>query len=141
MSKTAIELGPGTTIPVIDFSGFTSCDEVATREATAGSIRQAFEDFGFLYLRNHGVPQSVIDELFSLGCAFFALPAETKTRAGGYAPPGYSGLDPTKPADVKSGSQPPTTLTCRPPTGQGGCLVSAKRRWSFTRQHRQSVAK
>lgn len=73
MSKTAIELGAATTIPVIDFSGFTGC-ESATREATAGSIRRAFEDFGFLYLRNHGVAQSVIDELFSQGSAFFALP-------------------------------------------------------------------
>jgi hypothetical protein len=26
-------------------------------------MREAFEDFGFIYLSNHSVPQSVVDEL------------------------------------------------------------------------------
>jgi len=100
MSQARVELGRGTAIPVIDFSDFTGWD-AATRKATATSIRRAFEDFGFLYLRNHGAPQSVVGDLFDQARAFFALPAEAKARATGYAPPGYSGLDPSKPADVK----------------------------------------
>jgi isopenicillin N synthase-like dioxygenase len=100
MSKAEVALGRGTTIPVIDFSDFTSGDS-DTHQATATSIRRAFEDFGFLYLRNHRVPQSVVDELFDQSRAFFALPTEAKTRATGYASLGYSGLDPSKPADVK----------------------------------------
>jgi isopenicillin N synthase-like dioxygenase len=100
MSTTEVALGRGTTIPVIDFSGFRG-ENSDTQQAIATSIRRALEEFGFLYLRNHGVHQTLIDELFDQSRAFFALPTEAKARATGYASPGYSGLDPGKPADVK----------------------------------------
>src|SRR5262249_25711544 len=54
-----------------------------------------------IYLRNHGVPQSVVDELFAQSIAFFDLPQTTKSQAGGYREAGLSGLDPSKPTDVK----------------------------------------
>ncbi len=60
-------------------------------------MREAFEDFGFIYLKNHGVPQNVVDELFAQSIAFFGLPQITKADAGGYRGAGLSGLDPTKP--------------------------------------------
>jgi isopenicillin N synthase-like dioxygenase len=64
-------------------------------------MREAFEDFGFIYLKNHSVPQSVVDELFARSIAFFELPQVTKAEAGGYRGAGLSGLDPSKPTDVK----------------------------------------
>ena len=85
---------------VIEFAGLTS-DDVALRKATAVSMREAFEDFGFIYLKNHSVPQRVIDALFTQSIAFFDLPQTTKAAAGGYRGPGLSGLDPGKPTDVK----------------------------------------
>lgn len=100
MSEVALELGSGEKIPIIDFTGLTAGD-LALRKATATSIREAFEDFGFIYLNNHSVPQSVIDELFARSTAFFDLPQATKAVAGGYRGAGLSGLDPTKPTDVK----------------------------------------
>jgi isopenicillin N synthase-like dioxygenase len=100
MSEGAIELGSGEKIPVIDFIGLTAAD-LALRKATAVSMREAFEDFGFIYLKDHSVPQSVIDELFARSIAFFDLPQATKAQAGGYRGAGLSGLDPTKPTDVK----------------------------------------
>jgi isopenicillin N synthase-like dioxygenase len=100
MSKMAVKLGSGETIPVIDFSGLTDND-TAIRKVTARSMREALEDFGFIYLQNHGIPQTVIDELFARGSTFFDLPQDTKARAAGYRGPGLSGLDPTKPTDVK----------------------------------------
>jgi isopenicillin N synthase-like dioxygenase len=100
MSDVAMELGAGEKIPFIDFTGFTSAD-LALREATAMSMREAFEDFGFIYLQNHSVPQSVIDELFARSIAFFDLPQATKAEARGYRGAGLSGLDPSKPTDVK----------------------------------------
>jgi isopenicillin N synthase-like dioxygenase len=100
MAKVAVELGSGEKIPVIDFAGLTAAD-LALRKATATSMREAFEDFGFIYLKNHSVPQSVVDELFSQGIGFFSLPEATKAEAGGYRGPGISALDPSKPTDVK----------------------------------------
>jgi len=100
MSEMAVELGSGEKIPVIDFTGLTSAD-LAVRKAAAVSMREAFEDFGFIYLKNHSVAQSVINELFARGIEFFDLPQKTKAEAGGYRGPGLTGLDPSKPTDVK----------------------------------------
>jgi isopenicillin N synthase-like dioxygenase len=102
MSQAAVDLGTGTSIPIVDFAGFPG-GEGTTRTAIAASIRRAFEDFGFFYLRNHGVSQQILDALFAESCAFFARPLETKTAASGYSAPGYSALDPTRPADLKEG--------------------------------------
>ena len=100
MPQVAVELSAGGKIPVIDFIGFAAGD-LALRKATAVSMREAFEDFGFIYLKNHSVDQSVVDELFARSIAFFDLPQRTKAEAGGYRGAGLSGLDPTKPTNVK----------------------------------------
>ena len=86
MSDVAMELGAGEKIPVIDFTGLTSAD-LALRKATAMSMREAFEDFGFIYLQKHSVPQSVIDELFARSIAFFDLPQATKAKPAVIAAP------------------------------------------------------
>jgi isopenicillin N synthase-like dioxygenase len=99
MSKTAVELG-GEKIPVVDFAGLTA-GHLARRNATATSMREAFEDFGFIYLNNHGIAQIIVDELFGQSIAFFDLPQAAKAQAGGYRGAGRSGLDPSKPTDVK----------------------------------------
>ena len=100
MSKITVELGAGERIPVVDFRGLTVGD-LARRKATAASVREAFEDFGFIYIRDHSVPQRVVDDLFVQAIAFFNLPPTTKAEAGGYRGAGLTGLDPTKPTDVK----------------------------------------
>jgi isopenicillin N synthase-like dioxygenase len=100
MSQAAVSLGTDTSVPVVDFAGFTNGD-AATRAATALGIRQALADFGFLYLRNHGVPAGVVDAVFDQAVAFFAFPEETKRQANAYTAPGYRALDPSRPADYK----------------------------------------
>jgi isopenicillin N synthase-like dioxygenase len=100
MSQIAVSLGADTSVPVIDFGGFTNGD-AAARAATALSIRQALAEFGFLYLRNHSVPLGVIDAVFAQGVEFFALPESVKRQAGGYSAPGYKALDPSRPPDYK----------------------------------------
>ena len=100
MSEVTVELGSGERIPVVDLTGLKSGD-FAVRKATAISMREAFEDFGFIYLKDHNVPQRVIDELFARSIDFFGLPQTTKAQAGGYRGAGLSGLDPSKPTDVK----------------------------------------
>ncbi|MGI0016671.1 MAG: isopenicillin N synthase family dioxygenase, partial [Nitrososphaera sp.] len=100
MAEGAVEFGSGEKIPVIDFTGLTDGD-VTLRKATAMSMREAFENFGFIYVKNHTVSQNIVDELFARSIAFFALPQAAKAEVGGYRGAGLTGLDPTKPTDVK----------------------------------------
>ncbi|KAG2188439.1 hypothetical protein INT44_001192, partial [Umbelopsis vinacea] len=62
-------------IPVIDFEKFDS-DPVAV----AAAIREASESIGFVFLKNVGIPQTEIDEMFELGKEFFDQPVETKAQ-------------------------------------------------------------
>lgn len=50
-------------IPVIDLSAIRSKSE-EVRLKTAQDLFAAFRDVGFVYLRNHGVPQTLVDEAF-----------------------------------------------------------------------------
>ena len=100
MSQAAVSLGTDTSVPVIDFAGFTNGD-AAARAATALGIRRALSDFGFLYLRNHGVPRAAVETLFDQAVEFFALPEQAKRQAAAYTAPGYRALDPSRPADYK----------------------------------------
>jgi len=70
-------------------------------------MREAFEDFGFIYLKNHSVSQSVVDELFAQGIRFFELSQRTKAETGGYRGAGLRGLDPSKPVDVREAFRAP----------------------------------
>jgi isopenicillin N synthase-like dioxygenase len=115
-------------IPVIDFTGLTSAD-LALRKDTAMSMREAFEDFGFIYLQNHSMPQSVIDELFARSIAFFDLPQATKAEARGYRGAGLSGLTRANPQTLRRDSEPPTIVIFRLAIGRNDCLI-------FVRQFR-----
>jgi isopenicillin N synthase-like dioxygenase len=64
-------------IPVIDVSGLAGAPD--EREAVAAQMREAAERIGFFYVRNHGVPQDLVDEVFATSKRFFALPPETKS--------------------------------------------------------------
>ncbi|KAM5482566.1 hypothetical protein McanCB56680_003522 [Microsporum canis] len=82
-------------IPVVDFAPFHdgSAEEA---KATAQKIFEAFRDVGFVYLKNHGVPQEVVDEAFSWSQRLFELPQSEKDRAPhppeGWWHRGYSGI-------------------------------------------------
>ena len=79
MSNVTVELGSGDKIPVIDFARLTDGD-VAIRKVTAMSMREAFEDFGFIYLKNHSVPQNVVNELFAQGFGFLTFLRQRKHK-------------------------------------------------------------
>jgi isopenicillin N synthase-like dioxygenase len=100
VSQATVRIGADTSVPVVDFAGFTDGDSGA-RAAAAQSIRGALADFGFLYLRNHGVPREVVATAFGRAVEFFDLPEQTKRQAGAYTAPGYRALDPSRPADYK----------------------------------------
>ncbi|KAH0845966.1 hypothetical protein AYO21_01361 [Fonsecaea monophora] len=63
------------TIPIIDFSRYSTDLPSLARE-----IKQVSATWGFLYLRNHGLPQSDIDRIFDISATFFkTTPREEKS--------------------------------------------------------------
>jgi isopenicillin N synthase-like dioxygenase len=106
---TDVAAAPSVTeIPVVDFAGFSD-DDPARRAATAAAIRAALETYGFLYLRNHGVPAPVVEAVFAQSQVFFHLPQEQKEavrskEAGnplGYGGVGGQALAEDRPGDLK----------------------------------------
>lgn len=54
-------------IPVVDFApARTSSGE--DRRRVAKELYEAFKNVGFAYVKNHGVPQAVVDEAFVWVC-------------------------------------------------------------------------
>jgi isopenicillin N synthase-like dioxygenase len=47
-------------IPILNFAAFDGDGA----EAFAKSLFEAFRDVGFVYLKNHGLPQETVDEAF-----------------------------------------------------------------------------
>ncbi len=96
-------------LPVIDIGGLTG--DFAARRAVARQLRSACVDTGFFYIKGHGAPSSLIDEVFRQSRAFFALPMEQKvalTMANsscrhGYEPLKAQTLEPGAPPDLKEG--------------------------------------
>ena len=66
-------------IPVIDFGPYFAGDTGAL-ETLGAEVRQACETIGFLYIKNHGVPQDLIDGTFEQSKRFHAQPLEDKRK-------------------------------------------------------------
>ena len=94
-SKTSRESGvpdgltakrvPFNAIPVIDFAAMQGepsarLSQRRDRQQVADQLRDACTQVGFFYVKNHGVPQAVIDAAFSEAKRFFALPLSEKMK-------------------------------------------------------------
>ena len=66
-------------IPIVDLSNFTSCNN-ETKQQFVHELGKAFEEVGFVSIKNHGVSQELIDAYYEAVKKFFALPAETKKK-------------------------------------------------------------
>jgi isopenicillin N synthase-like dioxygenase len=64
-------------IPVIDFSDAFSKDAEG-RKRLADQIYDACVRVGFFYIKNHGVDDSILQNVFSAAKDFFGLPLEDK---------------------------------------------------------------
>jgi isopenicillin N synthase-like dioxygenase len=64
-------------IPVIDFAG-AFCENRTEREKVAKETYDACVRVGFFYIRNHGVSELVMKNVFSAAKQFFALPLADK---------------------------------------------------------------
>lgn len=66
-------------IPVVDLSEFTDL-ETANRDAFVQKLGKAYEDVGFVAVKHHDIPQTLINDLYKYVKAFFALPVEIKKK-------------------------------------------------------------
>ena len=73
----ARQIGQAESIPVIDLGPLRTGGESGLRQVAA-EVAAACEDKGFLYLTNHGVPDSLVSRIFAANQAFHRLPLETK---------------------------------------------------------------
>ena len=73
-------------LPIIDFAKIIGPSIANTSEAQEESksekqrLFQAFIDVGFIYLKNHSIPDFARDNLFAHAKRFFALPDEEKAK-------------------------------------------------------------
>ncbi len=97
-------------LPVIDVSGLMS-KHPAERRTVGAQLRAACLDKGFFYIRNHGVSEALVDDVFAETAAFFSLPVEQKAEVDkakskanrGYEPMQGQTLEPGAPPDLKEG--------------------------------------
>jgi isopenicillin N synthase-like dioxygenase len=64
-------------IPVVDIAPLQGDDRAAIAAVGQGLL-EAAERVGFFYVRNHAVPQALVDRVYALSRRFFALPMEAK---------------------------------------------------------------
>ena len=81
-------------IPVLDLGPFLA-GEPGALARLGKEVCQALEDIGFFFIKNHGVPQELVDRVFAEDRRFHALPMERKlsikvdNKGIGYMPPGF----------------------------------------------------
>jgi len=64
-------------IPVVDLSTFTNGSE-SDRKAFVYELGRAYEDVGFVAVKNHGIPDELIEELYRYVKEFYSLPLPIK---------------------------------------------------------------
>jgi isopenicillin N synthase-like dioxygenase len=74
-------------IPVVDLAEFTS-GNAQQKAGFVSALGKAYEDVGFVAVKNHGIPDKTVDGLYSQTKAFFSLPQEIKRK---YEIPGLAG--------------------------------------------------
>ena len=66
-------------IPSVDLSDFLSGDQ-SKKEQFVAELGKAYEEIGFVAVRNHGVPNELIQNIYEKNASFFALAEETKKK-------------------------------------------------------------
>ena len=74
-------------IPVVDLADFLSGDPQKKR-AFVQQLGKAYEDVGFVAVKNHGIPDELIGDLYKYVQQFFSMPIDKKRK---YEVPGLAG--------------------------------------------------
>jgi isopenicillin N synthase-like dioxygenase len=131
-------------LPVVDLGAWGG--GAARRNAVASALHAACRDVGFLYVKNHGVPEPLRREVFAAAHRFFALPAAEKRlvhfersgRQRGYIPPRAEATDPLAPADLKEAFDVGLVLDA-PPGAPGHARMTSPNLWPALPAFREAV--
>ena len=74
-------------IPVVNLADFLSGDPELKR-AFVNKLGKAYEDVGFVAVKNHGIPDALIADLYKYVQEFFSMPGDKKKQ---YEVPGLAG--------------------------------------------------
>ncbi len=74
-------------IPTVDLAAFLSGDE-KRKQRFVQELGKAYEEVGFVAVKNHGIPDQLIEDLYKYVQQFFSLPLEHKKK---YEIPGMAG--------------------------------------------------
>lgn len=74
-------------IPVVNLADFTSGDP-QLKQAFVNQLGKAYEDVGFVAVKNHGISDDLIADLYKYVQQFFSLPSDAKRK---YEVPGLAG--------------------------------------------------
>src|SRR3982751_3044329 len=74
-------------IPVGDLADFLSGDK-NRKEKFVQELGKAYEEVGFVAVKNHGIPDTLIADLYKYVQEFFSMPGEKKKK---YEVPGLAG--------------------------------------------------
>jgi len=66
-------------IPVVDLADFVNGDP-DQKSAFVQKLGEAYENVGFVAVKNHGIPQELIADLYKYVQQFFSLPSERKKK-------------------------------------------------------------
>ena len=66
-------------IPVVDLSDFLSGEE-SRKKKFVNDLGRAYEEVGFVAVKNHGIPDNLIADLYKYVQQFFSLPQKEKLK-------------------------------------------------------------
>jgi len=133
-------------IPIIDIRPLLDGDPPA-KASVASAIGQACRGIGFFYITGHGVPLTLIADVFARTQAFFALPETVKRKVlysdtsgnRGYIPMKGESLDPSKPADLKEAFNIGLDLKADDPEIRAGARFRTLNLWPDDPAFRQTM--
>lgn len=122
-------------IPVIDIGAILGDSNSAKREV-ATKVREAATNVGFFYVKNHGVPQDVVETARATAGRFYTLPEDIKCRYDvmktkrhkGYVPVGGLSADPSI-VDLQEGYEIGLELSDDDPDYQEGNALLGPNVW------------
>lgn len=123
-------------LPVIDL-GLLGSEIPSDQQRLARDVARACVDTGFFYIRNHGLPCTLIEEVFEQARLLFDLPDPEKERINkarspanrGYEPLRGQTLEPGAPPDLKEGFYIGEELDSSDPRVQAGRFNQGPNQW------------
>ena len=134
------------TIPIVDLAPLIAGKAVGLK-SIATEIGQACRTRGFFYIKNHGVPERLIADVFAQSASFFAQPLAEKERLSitnsrnnrGYVAFEGENLDPGRPGDAKEAFNIGRELAPDDPDLLAGVPFHAANQWPSSTPFRATM--